>query len=171
MALDKLLDADDAVVIVVAVRGRSPVSAAGSPYCCGLLPPLSSILRILDFSSSSSSQTVDGAVVETTESAGSAYAEPGSLDLDRSKFEAALNDSLLSAPAADCLCCVESDACGVVCSTAMADALTEVLASCLLLARTLDICDGWRWYDPSAPIGDDCVYSCLEKLRSCAMRL
>ena len=61
-------DVEIVVVVVVAVRGRSldPFNIA-APEEGGNFP-VSSSFRILDFKSSSSSQTVEGAVVETVDS-------------------------------------------------------------------------------------------------------
>ena len=62
------LGEDDTVVtVVVAVRGRSVVPDAFAPKELGSFP-VSSSFRILDLRSSSSSQTVDGAVVDTVDS-------------------------------------------------------------------------------------------------------
>lgn len=70
-------DEDIVVTVVVAVRGRSPeADEIAAPDDCGNLP-VNSSLRILDFRSSSSSQTVDGAVVETVDSVPSARALSG----------------------------------------------------------------------------------------------
>lgn len=69
------LDDDDAVVAVVAaVRGRSATLNAVAPDELGSTPVCSSCL-ILDFMSSNSSQTVEGAVVEIADSALSARAD------------------------------------------------------------------------------------------------
>ena len=55
------------VAAVVAVRGLSVAVDTAAPEEEGILP-VNSSFRILDFKSSSSSQTVDGAVVETEDS-------------------------------------------------------------------------------------------------------
>ena len=60
-------DEDIVVTVVVAVRGRSMAVETAAFEEAGILP-VSSSLRILDFKSSSSSQTVDGAVVDTDDS-------------------------------------------------------------------------------------------------------
>lgn len=60
------------VTVVVAVRGRSPEPLdTAAPDVAGIFPE-SSIRRIRDFNSSSSSQTEAGAPVESTESVPSA---------------------------------------------------------------------------------------------------
>ncbi len=65
-------DDDTVVTVVVAVRGLSPKTPAiAAPEDWGILP-VSSSLRILDFMSSSSSHTVEGAVVDTVDSVPSA---------------------------------------------------------------------------------------------------
>jgi len=61
-------DEDIVVTVVVAVRGRSPEADEIAAPDDGGNFPVNSSLRIRDFMSSSSSQTVDGAVVETVDS-------------------------------------------------------------------------------------------------------
>ena len=61
-------DVDIVVAVVVAVGGLSPVAReTAAPEVAGGLP-VNSSFRILDFRSSNSSQTVDGAVVDTVPS-------------------------------------------------------------------------------------------------------
>ena len=73
-------DDDRVVTVVVAVRGRSPdtldIAAADEEGSF----PVSSNFRILDFKSSSSSHTVDGAVVDNVDSV------PSSRDLSDSSL-------------------------------------------------------------------------------------
>jgi hypothetical protein len=81
LALRPCLGDDDRVVtVVVAVRGRSPdaldIAAADEEGSF----PVSSNFRILDFRSSSSSHTVDGAVVDNVDSV------PSSRDLSDSSL-------------------------------------------------------------------------------------
>ncbi len=66
-------DDDTVVTVVVAVRGRSPKTLAIAAPEDGGIFPVSSSLRILDFMSSSSSHTVEGAVVDTVDSVPSAW--------------------------------------------------------------------------------------------------
>ncbi len=63
---DRLGDADTVVAFVVAVRGRSSDDLDTAPPVVDL--PVRSRRWILDFKSSSSSQTVDGAAVEDEDS-------------------------------------------------------------------------------------------------------
>jgi hypothetical protein len=65
-------DVDIVVIVVVAVGGLSPDACeTAAPEVAGSFP-VSSSFRIRDFKSSSSSQTVDGAVVEAVDSVPSA---------------------------------------------------------------------------------------------------
>ena len=59
-------DEDMVVAAVVAVRGRSAVDIAAAEETGNL--PVNSNLRIRDFKSSNSSQTVEGAVVDIVDS-------------------------------------------------------------------------------------------------------
>lgn len=72
-------DEESVVIVVVAVCGRSPDPLdTASPDVVGNLP-VSSSFRILDFRSSSSSQTVEGAVVEAVDSVSAARGVSGEL--------------------------------------------------------------------------------------------
>ena len=64
----RLGDTDMLVIVVVAVAGRSRETVDIAAFDVDGKFPVSSILRMRDFNSSSSSQTVDGAVVDTVDS-------------------------------------------------------------------------------------------------------
>lgn len=68
----RLGDVDMVVIVVVAVGGLSPVAwETAAPDVAGSFP-VSSSFRILDFKSSNSSHTVEGAVVDVVDSVPSA---------------------------------------------------------------------------------------------------
>lgn len=71
-------DVDIVVAVVVAVGGRSPVARETAAPDVGGALPVNSNFRILDFRSSSSSQTVDGAVVDVVPSSVLSAANAGS---------------------------------------------------------------------------------------------
>lgn len=81
------LGEDDMVVtVVVAVRGRSVVPEDGfAPKKLGSFP-VNSNFRILDFRSSSSSHTVDGAVVDTVDSVPSKPGKGGDDSCSKESF-------------------------------------------------------------------------------------
>ena len=64
----RLGEVEMVVIVVVAVGGRSPLIVDIAALDDFGNSPVSSSLRSLDFKSSSSSQTVDGAVVDTVDS-------------------------------------------------------------------------------------------------------
>ena len=75
-ALRRLGENDPAVSVVSAVRGRSRYADEMAAFeVVGSAPPVNSIFRILAFRSSSSSQTVEGAVVDTVDAVPSSIAD------------------------------------------------------------------------------------------------
>ena len=71
-------DSESVVIVVVAVDGRSRKVLDIAAFDDAGIFPVSSSLRILDFMSSSSSHTVEGAVVDTVDSVPSARGVRGS---------------------------------------------------------------------------------------------
>ena len=96
-------DDDTVVTVVVAVGGLSPKAPAiAAPEDWGSLP-VSSSLRILDFMSSSSSHTVEGAVVDTVDSVPSARVACTTEFCSAIEEERALYGEILYCPLMECL--------------------------------------------------------------------
>ena len=105
MVLSRLCFGEDdtVVTVVVAVGGLSPKALAiAAPEDWGNLPVTSS-LRILDFMSSSSSHTVEGAVVDTVDSVPSARGVCGTRSCSAIEEERPLVGEALYCPFTACL--------------------------------------------------------------------
>jgi hypothetical protein len=87
-------DVDMVVAVVVAVGGLSPLAwETAAPEVAGSLP-VNSSFRILDFKSSNSSQTVDGAVVDVVPSSVLSAALGNSATLTGSAVLATMGEEL-----------------------------------------------------------------------------